>query len=200
MAQCRQANSKLEIVGDSDHTIKLSFWTHERVSRPCTTHSPPHRHVFRPCVPCILILRNRMSRIENIGRDTGVCLGHVCYTALTRSRTTSKACFGPLADDVESNASALAQGTVASESRPVTISQGGEAREAFFQRLNELLAEFVRTNPAAQHPPPPPNPQPVPVAPHGVELVRLNKPLVDKIRRQGVEEFRSNIDDDPERA
>ncbi|KAA3470465.1 Retrotransposon protein [Gossypium australe] len=46
--------------------------------------------------------------------------------------------------------------------------------------LNELLAEFVRTNPATQHPPPSPNPQPILVAPQGVELVRLNKPSVDR--------------------
>ncbi|KAA3470236.1 Protein MCM10 [Gossypium australe] len=86
-----------------------------------------------------------------------------------------------VADDVESNAPTLAQGTTTSESRPVIISQGGEAREAFFQRLNELLVEFFQTNLAAQHPPPPPNPQPALVAP------------------QGAEEFRANVDDDPER-
>ena len=40
-------------------------------------------------------------------------------------------------DDVESNAPAPAQGTAPSESRPITISQGGEAIEAFSQRINE---------------------------------------------------------------
>ncbi|KAA3462035.1 maturase K [Gossypium australe] len=103
-------------------------------------------------------------------------------------------------DDVESNASAPAQEVAPTESRPVTVSQGGEAREAFFRRMNEWFAEFVRTNSAAQHPPPPPNLQPVPVGPQGVELVRLNKPPVDKIRKQGAEEFGANVDNDPERV
>ncbi|KAA3487597.1 Chaperone surA [Gossypium australe] len=46
-----------------------------------------------------------------------------------------------VADDGESNAPAPIQGTTPFESRPVTISQGGEAREAFSQTLNELLGE-----------------------------------------------------------
>ncbi|KAA3465566.1 Gag-Pol polyprotein [Gossypium australe] len=77
-------------------------------------------------------------------------------------------------DDVESNAPASTQRTAPSESRP--------------------------TNPATQHPPPPPNPHLIPVAPQGVELVRLNKPPIDKIRKQGAEEFRANVDDDLDRA
>ncbi|KAA3470155.1 Protein MCM10 [Gossypium australe] len=66
--------------------------------------------------------------------------------------------------------------------------------------MNEWYSKFVLTNPNAQHPPPPPYPQPTTVAPQGVELVRLNKLPVDKIQKQGAEEFRANIDDDPERA
>ncbi|KAA3470511.1 Gag-Pol polyprotein [Gossypium australe] len=37
-------------------------------------------------------------------------------------------------------------------------------------------------------------------APQGVELLRLNKPPINKIRKHGAEEFRANVDDDPERA
>ncbi|KAA3483958.1 DNA/RNA polymerases superfamily protein [Gossypium australe] len=66
--------------------------------------------------------------------------------------------------------------------------------------MNEGFTEFVRTNPTAQQPPPPPNPQPIPVASQNVEPLRLNKPLVDKIRKYGVEEFRAIVDDDPERV
>nr|XP_012466360.1 unnamed protein product [Gossypium raimondii] len=60
--------------------------------------------------------------------------------------------------------------------------------------------EFVRANPNAQPPPPPPIPQLVPVAPQNVDLVRSSKPSVDKIRKHGAEDFRANIDDDPEKA
>ncbi|KAA3483822.1 Gag-Pol polyprotein [Gossypium australe] len=38
------------------------------------------------------------------------------------------------------------------------------------------------------------------VAPQGVELLRLNKPPVDKICKHGAEEFRANVDDDLEKA
>ncbi|KAA3480570.1 Protein MCM10 [Gossypium australe] len=48
--------------------------------------------------------------------------------------------------------------------------------------MSNWYTEFVRVNPNAQPLPPPPIPQPVPVAP------------------QGAEEFRANIDDDPEKA
>ncbi|MFQ6642800.1 hypothetical protein Gotur_017804, partial [Gossypium turneri] len=59
-------------------------------------------------------------------------------------------------DDVESNAPALVEGTVPPDSseRPITISQGGRAREVFFQAMNEWFAEFVCTNPAVRPPPP----------------------------------------------
>ncbi|KAA3466175.1 Protein MCM10 [Gossypium australe] len=82
-------------------------------------------------------------------------------------------------NEVESNTSAPPRGAVPSESRPPT---------------------FVRTNPNAQHPSPPPYPQPIHVAPQGVELVRLNKPSIDKIRKQRAQEFRANVDDDHERG
>ncbi|MFQ6652315.1 hypothetical protein Gotur_024245 [Gossypium turneri] len=61
-------------------------------------------------------------------------------------------------DEVESNVPAPAEGTVPPDvnvsERPVTVSQGGGAREAFFQAMNELFAEFVRTNLAVRSPPP----------------------------------------------
>ncbi|KHG05400.1 Chaperone surA [Gossypium arboreum] len=131
---------------------------------------------------------NRMFKIEHTGKDTGVCFNSVRDIAPN------------MADDVESNASAPTQGTAPSESRPVTVSQGGEARDAFFQRMNEWFDEFVRTNRVAQHPLPPPNPQSVLVTSQGVELLILNKPLVDKIRKQRAKKFRANVDDDPKRA
>ncbi|KAA3484437.1 Gag-Pol polyprotein [Gossypium australe] len=65
-------------------------------------------------------------------------------------------------DDVESNALAPTQGAAPSKSRLVTVSQGGEAREAFFQMMKEWFAEFIQ--------------------------------------KQWAEEFRANVDDDPERA
>ncbi|KAA3483736.1 Chaperone surA [Gossypium australe] len=94
-----------------------------------------------------------------------------------------------VANDVESNAPASIHGVVQSESRPVSGSQGGVAKETFFQMMNEWFTEFVRTNLTAQQPLPPPNPQPVLVAPQGLEPLRLNKPP-----------FRATVDDDPESA
>ncbi|KAA3465915.1 DNA/RNA polymerases superfamily protein [Gossypium australe] len=76
-----------------------------------------------------------------------------------------------VADDVESNAPASVHRVAQSDSIPVSTTQ---------------------------QPPPPPNPQPIPVAPQGVELLRLNTPPIDKIQKHGVEEFRANVDDDPE--
>ncbi|MFQ6655282.1 hypothetical protein Gotur_025909, partial [Gossypium turneri] len=61
-------------------------------------------------------------------------------------------------DEVESNASALAEGMVPLDvnvsERPISVSQGGGAREAFFQAMNDWFTEFVRTNPAVRPPPP----------------------------------------------
>ena len=53
-------------------------------------------------------------------------------------------------DEVESSAPAPAQGTVPLDSRTVTDSQGGEAKEAFFQKMNEWFRQYIRTNLAAQ--------------------------------------------------
>ncbi|MFQ6668753.1 hypothetical protein Gotur_034287 [Gossypium turneri] len=61
-------------------------------------------------------------------------------------------------DEVESNAPAPAEGMVPPDvnfsERPISVSQGGGAREAFFQDMNDWFAEFVRTNPAVRPPPP----------------------------------------------
>ena len=52
--------------------------------------------------------------------------------------------------------------------------------------MNERFTQFIRMNSATQQPPPPSNPKPVPVSPQGVELLRLNKPSVDKIHKHGL--------------
>ncbi|KAA3470692.1 Chaperone surA [Gossypium australe] len=63
-----------------------------------------------------------------------------------------------IADEVESNVLAFAQGTAPSNSRLVTGSQGGEAKEAFFQMMNEWFTQYIRTNSTAKQPPPRPIP------------------------------------------
>ncbi|KAA3484530.1 Protein MCM10 [Gossypium australe] len=93
-----------------------------------------------------------------------------------------------VADDVERTALAT--------SRPNDSSEGGEAKQAFFRMMSEWFSEFVQTNPAAPQPPPPQ----VPVMPQVVDLIRLNKHPVDKIRKYGAKEFRAITDDDAERA
>ena len=107
---------------------------------------------------------------------------------------------GTTADDAVSNAPAPAQGTAPVESRPETLRQGDEARDAFLQMMNNWYTEFIRANPNAQPPPAHPIPQTVLVAAQGIDLVRMNKPPVDKIQKQGAKEFRAKIDDDPEKA
>ncbi|KAA3461483.1 DNA/RNA polymerases superfamily protein [Gossypium australe] len=107
---------------------------------------------------------------------------------------------GVVADDVENNVPAHAEGTVPLESGHVTLSQGGGDREAFLQMMNVWYSEFVRANPNTPPLPPRPIPQPIPTTPQVLETVRREKPLVDRIRKKGVEEFKENIDDDLERA
>ncbi|KAA3484733.1 Retrotransposon gag domain-containing 1 [Gossypium australe] len=88
------------------------------------------------------------------------------------------------ADDVESNVQAPVEGTVPNEieNRPTIVSQRGgeEDREAFLHMMNAWYIEFVRANPNAPPPPPPPIPQPTSVAPQVVEVVRREKPPVDR--------------------
>ncbi|MFQ6665364.1 hypothetical protein Gotur_032123, partial [Gossypium turneri] len=61
-------------------------------------------------------------------------------------------------DEVESNAPAVAEGMVPPDvivsERPISVNQGGEAKEAFFQAMNDWFAEFVRTNLAVRPLPP----------------------------------------------
>ncbi|MFQ6658954.1 hypothetical protein Gotur_028023 [Gossypium turneri] len=61
-------------------------------------------------------------------------------------------------DEVESNVPAPTEGTVPPyinvSERPVTVSQGGGAREAFFHAMNESFAEFICMNLAVRSPPP----------------------------------------------
>ncbi|KHG08534.1 Histidine ammonia-lyase [Gossypium arboreum] len=103
--------------------------------------------------------------------------------------------------DLESNAPARVEGMVPPDSndRPVTVSQGGGAREAFFQAMNEWFAEFICTNPAVR-PPPPHDRQTTHVASLVTNTVRREKPPIDKIRKQRAEEFRATKDDDTENA
>ncbi|KAA3470341.1 Protein MCM10 [Gossypium australe] len=108
--------------------------------------------------------------------------------------------FSAAADDAASNALAPTQGTAPMESRPEIRGQGEKAREAFLQMMSNWYTKYVRAYPNAQPPPPPPIPQPAPMAPQGIDLVRMTKPPVDKIQKQGAEEFKANMDDDPERA
>ncbi|KAK5771524.1 hypothetical protein PVK06_047740 [Gossypium arboreum] len=105
-----------------------------------------------------------------------------------------------IADDVESNATAPAQRVVSAKSRLISSSQGGEAKQASFQMMTEWFTVFVRTNSAAQQPLSPLVPQQVLVVPKVIDPIRLSKPLVDKIRKHGAEEFRAMVDDDAERA
>ncbi|KAA3483117.1 Protein MCM10 [Gossypium australe] len=103
-------------------------------------------------------------------------LGNVSYPISTLN--TDRAAV----DDSASNVPPPAQGTTRADSRPETLGQGEEAREAFLRMMRNWYTEYTRANPNAQPPPPPPIPQPAPVVP------------------QVVEEFRASKDDDPERA
>ncbi|KAA3483819.1 maturase K [Gossypium australe] len=78
-------------------------------------------------------------------------------------------------NDAANNAPAPAQGTAPANSRPETLGQGKEAREAFLRMMSNWYTEYTR-------------------------VVRRERPLVDKIRKQGAKEFRANKDDDPKRA
>ncbi|MFQ6656230.1 hypothetical protein Gotur_026430, partial [Gossypium turneri] len=94
-------------------------------------------------------------------------------------------------DEVESNAPTPMEGTVPPDvnvcERPISVSQGGEAREAFFQAMNDWFAEFVGTN----RPPPPHDSQVPRIASLAAGIVIRERPPVDKIRKQETEEFRA---------
>ncbi|MFQ6654801.1 hypothetical protein Gotur_025629 [Gossypium turneri] len=61
-------------------------------------------------------------------------------------------------DEVESNAPAPSEGAAPPDvnvsERPASVIQGGGAREAFFQAMNDWFAEFVHTNLAVRPLPP----------------------------------------------
>ena len=59
-----------------------------------------------------------------------------------------------VADDVESIAPAPAQGTEPVDSRPTSSNQEGEAKQAFYQMMNDWFTQYVRTNPVVQQPHP----------------------------------------------
>ena len=107
-----------------------------------------------------------------------------------------------VADEVESNAPASIEGAALTENPPPTVGQGGieRDREAFLQMMSAWYTEFVRTNPNVRPPLPPPIPQPMPPMPQGVDMIKFHRTPVDRIRKQGAEEFRANIDDDAEKA
>ncbi|KAA3465772.1 Protein MCM10 [Gossypium australe] len=148
---------------------------------------------------------------------------------------------GVVADDVESNTPAPVERTVPIESGPVTLSQGGGAREAFLHMMNVWYSEFVHANPNASPHPPPPIPQPALTAPQikkigiWIETEAKIKCSINRLvlllqlssifkvssdpgivsdsitlsaiyfgifgnDKQEAEEFRANIDDNPERA
>ena len=105
-----------------------------------------------------------------------------------------------VADNVESLAPSPTQGTAPTESWPATSNQDKGAKQAFFSIMNDWFNQYIQTNLAVQQPPNPDNPPVVPVVPLIINPERLNKPLVDKIRKYGAEEFRATVDDDPGRA
>ena len=63
-----------------------------------------------------------------------------------------------VADDVESIAPVPAQGTEPVDSRPISSNQEGEAKQAFYQMMNDWFTQYIQTNPAAHQPSPPINP------------------------------------------
>ncbi|KAA3487821.1 Protein MCM10 [Gossypium australe] len=66
--------------------------------------------------------------------------------------------------------------------------------------MSEWFTQFVRNNPAVSQPSPPSNPPQTSAMPLTMNLNLLNKPLVEKIRKYGAEEFRATSDDDAEKA
>ncbi|KAA3484676.1 Chaperone surA [Gossypium australe] len=102
-----------------------------------------------------------------------------------------------VADDVESNPPAPAQGTSPTDSRPSMSGQEGEAKQAFFQIMSEWFTQFVRNNPTISQPPPSLNPPQTSIMPPNPNL--LNKPPIDKIHKYGAREFRATNDDDAEK-
>ena len=66
--------------------------------------------------------------------------------------------------------------------------------------MDAWYSEFFRVNLNTPPRPPPLIPQYAPVAPQCSDLIRREKPPVDKIRKQGAKEFRANFNDDLEKV
>ncbi|KAA3483111.1 Hexaprenyldihydroxybenzoate methyltransferase, mitochondrial-like protein [Gossypium australe] len=75
-----------------------------------------------------------------------------------------------------------------------------KAKEALFQMMKEWFMEFCSNKSGCSTTFTPPHLQVVTIAPQCVELLRLNKLPVGKIRKYGAKDFRATVDDDPERA
>ncbi|KAG8472702.1 hypothetical protein CXB51_034564 [Gossypium anomalum] len=105
-----------------------------------------------------------------------------------------------VADDVESVAPAPAYGTVPMDSQPVASNQNDEARQAFYNVMNDWFNQYIRTNTAVPQPPLPTNTSPAPAVPPVIDQMRLNKPPVDRIRKHGATEFKATDSDDAEQA
>ncbi|KAA3488301.1 DNA-dependent protein kinase catalytic subunit [Gossypium australe] len=134
-----------------------------------------------------------------------ICLGRVSYTVIPHGhviRSHRRAALphehkmnldGAVVDDVESNVRAPAEGIALVESEL----RGWRSLPPYDECLifGVCSCKFERSTSSN-----PPISQPVPTTPQVVERIRREKPLVDRIRKQRAEEFRENIDDDPERA
>ena len=59
-----------------------------------------------------------------------------------------------IADDVKSVAPTPVQGTAQADSRLTSSNQESEAKQAFYQMMNDWFTPFIRTSPAPQQPPP----------------------------------------------
>ncbi|KAG8480712.1 hypothetical protein CXB51_025402 [Gossypium anomalum] len=105
-----------------------------------------------------------------------------------------------VADDVESVEPAPAHGTVPMDSQPVASNQNDEARQAFYNVMNDWFNQYIRTNTAVPQPPLPTNTSPAPAVPPVTNQMRLNKPPVDRIRKHGATEFKATDSDDAEQA
>ncbi|KAK5811431.1 hypothetical protein PVK06_026762 [Gossypium arboreum] len=92
-----------------------------------------------------------------------------------------------VADDLESVATAPAQGTAPVDSQPIASNQNDEARQAFYSVMNDWFNQYIRTNTAVPQPPFPTNTTPA-------------HPPVDRIRKHGATEFKDTDSDDAEQA
>nr|XP_012466475.1 unnamed protein product [Gossypium raimondii] len=66
--------------------------------------------------------------------------------------------------------------------------------------MNDWFTQYIQTNPAVQQPPFQNNSSLIPVIPPMVDLIRVSRPLVDKIKKYRAEELRVTVKDDVERA